>query len=70
MGVAEIGVKGPPCHIGASNPIPGFLPRSWGSGSYEMGQVEHERVGVTDVEAGGAGYRRRPGAWRTLTTFG
>ena len=39
--VAEIGVSGVSCHIVVSNSIPGFLPRSWGSCSYEMGKVEH-----------------------------
>ena len=39
--VAEIGVDGALCHIGVSNSIPGFLPRSWGSVSYEVGKVEH-----------------------------
>ena len=39
--VAEIGVNGAVCHIGASNLVPGFLPRTWGSLSYGMGQVEH-----------------------------
>lgn len=39
--VAEIEAVGVPCHIRASNPIPGLVPRSWGSPSYEMGKVEH-----------------------------
>ena len=39
--VAEIGVIGAVNHIGGSNRIPGLVPRSWGSPSYEMGKVEH-----------------------------
>lgn len=42
--LAVIGVNGPACHIGASNTIPGILPRSWGSRSYEMEQMEHGRL--------------------------
>ena len=39
--VAEIEAVGVVCHIGTSNQIPGLIPRSWGSRSYEMGKVEH-----------------------------
>ena len=39
--VAEIGAVGVVCHIRASSPIPGLLPCSWGSPSFEMGKVEH-----------------------------
>ncbi len=42
--VAEIGVNGTSCHITASNPIPGLVPCSWGSPSYEMGKVEHRHL--------------------------
>ena len=41
--VAEIGVNGAVCHIGASNLIPVLLPRSWGSGSYEVGKCRWVR---------------------------
>ena len=39
--VAEIGVSGVSYHIVVSNSIPGFLPLSRGSVSYEVGKVEH-----------------------------
>ena len=38
VSVAEIEETRAACYIGASNPILGFLPRSWGSLSYESGQ--------------------------------
>ena len=31
--VVEIGVSGVSCYMVVSNPVPGFLPRSWGSPS-------------------------------------
>ncbi len=55
--VAEIGVNGAVCHIGASNLIPVLLPRSWGSGSYEVGKMS---VGSTDVMTAGL-EARNPG---------
>ena len=41
-------MNGASCHIGASNPIPVLLPRSWGSGSYEMGKAEHGHEGAPE----------------------
>ena len=45
---AENGVNGASCHIGASNLIPGFFPRPWGSGSYGVGKVEHGHEGAPE----------------------
>ena len=39
--VAEIGVNEADCYIRVSNSIPGFLPRSWSGGGYEVGKAEH-----------------------------
>ena len=39
--VAEIGVNEADCYIRASNSFPGFLPRSWSGGGYEVGKAEH-----------------------------
>ena len=49
--VAEIGVNGAPCHIGASNPIPVLLPRSWRSGTYGVGKVEHGHEGAPEASS-------------------
>ena len=40
-GQADLGEKAPYRTTAGSTLIPGFLPRSWGSRNYEMGQVEH-----------------------------
>ena len=39
--VAEIGVNEADCYIRVSNSFPGFLPRSWSGGGYEVGKAEH-----------------------------
>ena len=63
VSVAEFRVNGAACQIAASNPIPGFLPRSWGSRSYKLGKLEHgrgEAHGETGIEAGGHVEGRSP----------
>ena len=43
--VAEIGVSRPICHTGASDSIPGLVPRRLDSGSYESGHSAGGRTG-------------------------
>ena len=38
--IAEIGVNEADCYIRVSNSFPGFLPRSWSGGGYEVGKAE------------------------------
>ena len=57
--VAEIGVDGALCHIGVSNSIPGFLPRSWGQCQLRSGEGGTWRfaglMGQRQLRSGGIG---------------